>query len=134
MTSARLLVAGSIVIYSAGFMLWYSVTPLGLYPVLDGREMLALARAMASGELAREPFYRAPLYSGVLSLALRSGLDSADLPLFARMLNLVLHWLSAMLVWQISMQTWHRTTAAALATLIVGITKRLKWVSNSISK
>lgn len=40
----------------------YNQTALGESPALDNRQTLELARAMAGGTLAEEPFHRAPLY------------------------------------------------------------------------
>lgn len=119
--SWRLLLGGAMLLYGGGFVLWYSTTPLGLYPVLDGREMLDLARRIAGGELAREPFYRAPLYPALLALPLTLGLDPQHLPLVARLLNLVLHATSAACVWHIARATWRSDGAAAVAFVLFAV-------------
>ena len=48
---ARLAVVGLTLLYATVHLAWYGTTPLGGFPVLDGREMLELARAIAAGEL-----------------------------------------------------------------------------------
>jgi 4-amino-4-deoxy-L-arabinose transferase-like glycosyltransferase len=93
--AARLAITGAVALYGLGFMLWYGGTPLGRAPVLDGREILDLARQIADGTLAHEPFYRAPLYSALLAVPLGLGLDPAWLPAFARTLNFLAHLGSA---------------------------------------
>ena len=64
------LLAAAVVL--AGHFAWWS-DPLGLAPVLDGRELLLLARAMAAGTLPPEPFYRAPLYPAALAGCMQCG-------------------------------------------------------------
>ena len=62
--------ASLVLAYVAGCQLWYGQTPLGLVPIADDRELLALARQIAGDSLPREAFYRAPGYPAVLALAL----------------------------------------------------------------
>lgn len=116
-----LLVGGAVTVYAVGFLLWYSATPLGLYPVLDGREMLALAGAMADGSLPREPLFRAPLYPALLAGLLRLGVAPPDLAFAARMLNGLLHLASTALVWSAARHLWPGAGAAALAALLYGL-------------
>ena len=108
-------------IYSTGFLLWYSATTLGLYPVLDGREHLELARRIASGELPQEPFYRAPLYAAALSWLIKAGVTPASLPFAARAVNGVLHLFSTTLVGLISARLWRSHVAAAISALLFGM-------------
>jgi hypothetical protein len=110
-----------VLIYTAGFLLWYSATPLGLYPVLDGREILELARRIASDELAPEPFYRAPVYPALLSLLIDAGVAVRDLPFAARVLNGACHLANAALVWEIAILMWRNAGAAALACALYGL-------------
>ncbi len=119
--AARLALAGAVAVYTAGFLLWYSATPLGLYPVLDGREMLDLARRIAGGALPAEPFYRAPLYPAVLALMLELGLPQADLAFAARMLNGALHLASTALVWSAARGLWASERGALLAASLFGL-------------
>ena len=113
--------AGAVLTYTAGFLLWYSATPLGLYPVLDGREILALAARIASGELPQEPFYRAALYPALISIFGEAGAAPPDLAFTARVLNGLLHLLNALLVWWIAGALWRSNAASALATLLYGL-------------
>ena len=119
--SYRLAAAGAVLVYTTGFLLWYSATPLGLHPVLDGREMLALAGRIAAGTLSEEPFYRAALYPAVLSLLIDAGIPSSDLPLAARALNGVLHLVNTLLVWRIAGTLWGRQSASTVAALLYGL-------------
>ncbi|MGE0486232.1 MAG: hypothetical protein AB7Q81_18935 [Gammaproteobacteria bacterium] len=116
-----LLVGGAVTVYTAGFLLWYSATPLGLHPVLDGREMLALAEAIATGSLPHEPFYRAPLYPALLAGLMQLGVTADDLAFAARLLNGALHLASTALVWSSARYLWQRPGATALAALLYGL-------------
>ncbi|MEM7542887.1 MAG: hypothetical protein AAF384_15070 [Pseudomonadota bacterium] len=98
----------------------YSLSVLGLYPVLDGREILALSERMATGSLAGEPFYRAPFYPAILSTFLIAGVPFEDLPLAARCFNFLLHLLSTVLIWRLAKQVWQSETAALLAGSLFG--------------
>lgn len=117
----RLLLSGAVLVYTAGFVLWYSATPLGLYPVLDGREMVALAHAIAEGTLPREPFYRAPVYPAVLAGLLEAGWPARELPFAARLLNGALHLLASALVWRLARALWARESPALLAAVLYGL-------------
>ncbi|MBX9605361.1 MAG: glycosyltransferase family 39 protein [Gammaproteobacteria bacterium] len=117
----RLAVGGLIALYALGYLLWYSATPLGLYPVLDGREQLALAGAIARGELPHEPFYRAPLYPALIAQVIDLGAGARDLPLLVRLLNALLHLLNAALVWRLALRVWRAPRAAALAAMLAGL-------------
>lgn len=116
-----LLVGGAVLVYTAGFLLWFSATPLGLHPALDGREMLVLAGAIADGSLVPEPFYRAPLYPALLALLLEAGVPEGDLAFAARMLNGALHLASTALVWRLARRLWAGTGPAALAAGLYGL-------------
>ncbi|MGE9293965.1 MAG: ArnT family glycosyltransferase [Puniceicoccales bacterium] len=107
-------------LYTVGFLVWYSSTALGMSPVLDGRENLQLAAQMASGSLASEPFYRAPLYPFLLSLPLRLGFPAEWMPALARLLNGLFHLINVVLVLRMSQRLWGSTRAAVLSGLLVG--------------
>ncbi len=113
--TCRLVVCGLAVLYCAGHLSWYGGTPLGGYPVLDGREILAMARAMADGTLVAEPFYRAPLYPALISVFLHIGVPDAALPEIARLINLLAHTLSALMVFELAWRLWERRGASLLA-------------------
>lgn len=112
--------AGVVLAYVAGCQLWYGHTPLGLVPVTDDRELLALARQIAGGSLPHEAFYRAPGYSALLALALKLGWPDAGLLGFARLLNSLCHLLTTALCFQLASRLWQRPAAAYLAASLVG--------------
>ena len=66
--------------YALGHLTWYLGTPLGRVPVLDERENIDLALAIAGRTLEHVPFYRAPGYALVLALlrGAESALDAAQ--------------------------------------------------------
>jgi len=109
-----------ILIYALGFLLEYSASVLGLYPVLDAREQLVLAERFAHGTLPAEAFYRAPLYAALLGRLLALGVAVGDLPFAARMLNGSLHLVSTWLVFLIALRVWRARLAAALAAGLFG--------------
>jgi tetratricopeptide (TPR) repeat protein len=116
----RVAVIGLVAVYTTGFLLWYSATPLGLYPILDGREALQLALRMANGDLPAEPFYRAPLYPALLALTLHLGVPYDSLPIVARGINGLCHLVSTVLVWRIAAGTWRRDQAGLVAAGLFG--------------
>lgn len=117
----QLVLALAAVVYVCGFALWYSTTPLGLAPVLDGKENLELARTWAEDGIPAEPFYRAPLYPAILTLFIVAGAPIDDLPLLARALNGLAHLVSALLVGFLSRRIWGTVTAAWTGALITAI-------------
>jgi len=100
---------------------WYSGTVLGLYPVLDGREILALARAIANGDLPAEPFYRAPLYPAILAMMLKLGLPDPALVIGARTFNLVCHIVSTASVYLLGKRVWRSRRSAFVAGALWGL-------------
>ena len=88
---AALLIVGGVVCYVALHLMSVLGDPLVRSPVLDAREIVDLALAIAQGELPREPFYRAPGYAWLLSLLLRAGVSEATLPTLAVLINAMLH-------------------------------------------
>ncbi len=109
------------VLYAVGYLAWYSLTPLGLYPVLDGRELLALAKAISAGTLPKEAFYRAPLYPALLSLFASAGLSDPQLIIAARIVNGACHIVSTVLIMNIAGQIWDRPRSAAVAGILFGL-------------
>ncbi|MDH3282307.1 MAG: hypothetical protein OEQ18_14420, partial [Gammaproteobacteria bacterium] len=116
-----LLVVSATLLYSGGQLAWYSTTPLGLYPVLDGREMLTLAKAIANSTLPEEAFYRAPLYPAILSLFIKAGISDTALIVVARTLNGLCHLTSTLLVMSLSRQLWSSTRAMAVSGVLFGL-------------
>ncbi|MGH8597852.1 MAG: hypothetical protein ACREXT_14440, partial [Gammaproteobacteria bacterium] len=106
--------------YVFGYLLWYSGTPLGHVPLLDEREILALATRIAAGNLPPESFYRAPLYSALLAVPLWLGVNPLALPLLARLFNGVCHLLSVWVVWRLAGVLWRRRAAQIFSATLVG--------------
>ncbi|MGE0336142.1 MAG: hypothetical protein AB7O21_06910 [Gammaproteobacteria bacterium] len=115
-----LVFAGALAIYCAGYLAWYATTALGRMPVLDEREVLAMATQIAHGTLPREAFYRAPLYPALLALPLALGLDAAWLAPVARLLNGLLHLATAWLAWRTAGMLWQSRSAQYIAAALVG--------------
>ncbi len=113
--TARLAVIALALLYGAAHLAWYGTTPLGGFPVLDGREILEMAKAIAGGTLPTEPFYRAPLYPALIALFIKLGVPETFLPDAARLLNLVAHVASATLVFELSRRIWSELRAGLLA-------------------
>jgi hypothetical protein len=110
--SIILLILG--LVYLMGCLLTYSSYPLSQSPQLDAAENITLASQMASGELPKEPFYRAPLYPFILSV-----LAPADWrPLMGMLLGFICHLGSGALVFGIARKTWNRDSAACLASAL----------------
>ena len=117
----RMVVFAATALYAVGYLTWYSLTPLGLYPVLDGRELLALAKAISAGTLPKEAFYRAPLYPAVLSLFASGGLSDPQLIIAARIVNGTSHIVSTVLIMNIADQIWDRPQSVAVAGVLFGL-------------
>ncbi|EDY81747.1 hypothetical protein VDG1235_1365 [Verrucomicrobiia bacterium DG1235] len=99
-----------IALYSLGHLLWYMKTPLGLSPVLDGRENLILAQKIANGSLEPEPFFRAMLYPAII----------AFFPLGHSLLGFFCHLINSGLSMRIARRLWKNDTAGLLAGAFVG--------------
>ena len=107
--------------YAAVYLQWYSATPLGLKPVLDGNEALLFARRIANGELGPDPFFTPPLYPALLSLALQAGLDDSLLPDLARAVNLSCHLISTLCVAYLARRVWRSRRCGFIAGLLWGL-------------
>lgn len=116
-----LVLGGIVILYQVGYHLWYGNTLLGRYPVLDGREILLLAEAMAGGHLPAEPFYRAPLYSGLLSIFYSLGLNTETVLWLSRFVNLVAHLGGATATGYLAYWFWGSTRAGWIAFLVAGV-------------
>lgn len=101
--------------YAVAYCFWYGATSMGAHPVLDGKENLQLAWAVADASLPGEPFYRAPLYPLIISLGMGLGLPESLWPDFARLINLVAWVVSLWLVARLAMQLWANQRAALAA-------------------
>jgi hypothetical protein len=107
--------------YGGGYLIWYLGTPLGRAPQLDGRENLALAAQIADGTLPREPFYRAMLYPGVLTVPLLLGWSTESLPTFAAIFGLLCHFAATLAVAQLAAQLWAGLRANWAARVAAGL-------------
>ena len=119
--SARLAVIGTALLYGAAHLAWYGSTPLGGFPVLDGREILELAKSIAAGSLPAEPLYRASLYPAVIALFIKLGISESFLPDVARLLNLLSHVVSATLIFELSRRVWADLRAGVLAGMLYAL-------------
>jgi len=106
--------------YAMGHLGWYLGTPLGRVPVLDERENLDLAAAIASGNLPQAPFYRAPGYALALACLRWAGVSVGGLFPAALLLGAALHAACAALVSRISGR-WFGGGAALCAGLLVAL-------------
>jgi 4-amino-4-deoxy-L-arabinose transferase-like glycosyltransferase len=106
--------------YALGHLDWYLSTPLGRVPVLDERENLDLAAAIAGGTLPAAPFYRAPAYALVLACMRWMGVPAAGLFPAALLLGAGLHALNAALVAGIA-RRWFGGRAGLLGGLVFGL-------------
>lgn len=89
--------------------------PMGQVAQLDAREQQVMAKQMANGTLPAEPFYRAPLWAGVLSIFYRLGMTDEDTLAAGQALNLILHALAAWAVAGAAMNLWRSKKTAVLA-------------------
>lgn len=106
-----LLIGGGVLLYQAAFHAWYGGSLLGRYPVLDGREILLLAEAIATGQLPAEPFYRAPLYSSVLAPFYGLGISEEGVIWIARLINLLSHLGGAIAIGWLARWFWQDSRA-----------------------
>jgi tetratricopeptide (TPR) repeat protein len=98
------------------FLVWLVLAgdPLVLAPQLDAAENLALARQIETGQLPQEPFYRSPVYPGLLSLLHPVGMR----PFLGSLLGIACHLLNGGLIWLIArrlqLREWGCFLGAAL--------------------
>ena len=106
--------------YALGHLDWYLGTPLGRVPVLDERENLDLAAAIAGGTLPPSPFYRAPGYALVLAGLRTLGVSAGGLFPAALLFGVALHALNAGLVAGVA-RRWFGSGAALAAGLLFAL-------------
>ncbi len=104
--------------YALAHLGWYLGTPLGRVPVLDERENLDLAAAIAGRSLPAEPFYRAPGYALVLAGIRALGVSQAGLFPAALLLGAALHAANAALVAAIARRWFGNGAALAAGALL----------------
>jgi len=108
----------TIAIYCIAHWMWYLGTPLGISPALDGQENLLLAKDIATGRLADEPFYRAMLYPALLALL---GKLTPNLVTIASLLGLISHLANAVLAMLIADCIWKNRLSTIIAGILVGL-------------
>jgi hypothetical protein len=106
--------------YALGHLDWYLATPLGRVPVLDERENLDLAAAIAGRVLPAAPFYRAPAYPLVLACLRWAGVSAQGIFPAALLLGAGLHALNAALVAGIA-RRWFGGRAGLIGGLLFGL-------------
>jgi 4-amino-4-deoxy-L-arabinose transferase-like glycosyltransferase len=106
--------------YAVGHLGWYLGTPLGQVPVLDERENLSLAEAIAGGTLPAEPFYRAPGYALLLAFLRALSVTAGGLFPVALALGAMLHALNAGLIARLA-RGWLGDRAALAAGLLAAL-------------
>lgn len=115
-----LVVLGATLAYTIAALGEYAATPLGRVALLDSRENLELARQIAEASLPAEPFYRAPLYAGLLALLLDLGWPEHALADGARLVNALAHLLATAVVHGTAGRLWRDRRAAALGAVLFG--------------
>ena len=106
--------------YALGHLDWYLGTPLGRVPVLDERENIDLAAAIAGGSLPAVPFYRAPGYALVLACMRWMGISAAGIFPAALLLGAVLHAANAALVASVG-RRWFGDRAGLIGGILFGL-------------
>ena len=106
--------------YASAHLTWYARTPMGQFPVLDGGEMLDLARNLAAGEHAHNGAYRAVLYPWVLSRFATPLSSNTELVRLARIINLFFHLGTVTVLFWGAWRFWGSLSAALLASLLYG--------------
>jgi hypothetical protein len=115
-------VLGLAILACAGLHLrFYLASPSGRFPVLDGAENMALAQQIAAGTLPAEPFFRAMLYPGLLSLFLLAGVGMDMLPAVAGIVGCGLHLGSTVFVYWIARRAWASARAGLLSAALFGL-------------
>jgi hypothetical protein len=107
-------------VYALGHLNWYLGTPLGRVPVLDERENLDLAAAIAGGTLPAAPFYRAPGYALLLAGMRSVGISAGGIFPAALLLGAGLHAAGAALVACIA-RRWFGVAAALVSGLLYAL-------------
>lgn len=110
----------AVALYGIFYLSWYWLTPLGMTPVLDGAENIALAEKIYQGTLPIEPFYRAMLYPFMLSLLRFVGVEPDVMMSAAGLIGMFFHLLTTFLVARIALVLWKSETASLLGGALYG--------------
>lgn len=109
-----------VLVYGFLYLGWYWSTPLGMTPVLDGAENIALADKIYQRTLPAEPFYRAMLYPFLLACLRFVGIETDVMMSAAGLLGMFFHILTTLLVARIAFILWKTETASLLAGALYG--------------
>ena len=107
-------------LYVALYLRVFLGSSMGRFPVLDGAENIQLAARIAQGALPAEPFYRAMLYPGLLSLFLRTGVSVDWLPVAAGLLGAICHLGATFCVYRLARRAWGSGKAGFVAAALYG--------------
>ncbi len=118
--SAPLLLLFAVGLYVTAYVVEFLASPSGRFPMLDAAEHLELARQIAAGTLPAEPFFRAMLYPGLLSLFLRVGVSVDSLPIVASVLGVAFHLGSTLCVYMLARRAWFSGRAGIAAAILFG--------------
>ena len=110
----------SVLFYGFFYMNWYWATPLGMMPVLDGAENMALAEKIYQGNLPAEPFYRAMLYPLMLAFFRFVGVEQDLMMSVAGLVGLLFHLLTTLLVIKTALLLWKSENAALFGGVLYG--------------
>jgi len=110
--------------YGAVFAFAFTGDWLGTEPVLDARENIAWAQAIASGDAPAEPMYRALLYPWILA---RLPVSAEALPQAATWLGIALHWLNAGLAGALAGRMWASRRCGRIAGLLYAVYPAALW-------
>ena len=109
-----------VLVYGFLYLGWYWSTPLGMTPVLDGAENIALAEKIYQRTLPAEPFYRAMLYPFLLACLRYIGVEADVMMSAAGLLGMFFHILTTLLVARIAFIIWKTETASLLGGALYG--------------
>ena len=106
--------------YALACLSFYRATPLGQVALLDAREQQVLARQISTERLPSEPYYRAPLWAGVLSIFYRLGMNDDGVLLAGQLTNIALHLLATLAIYFTALKLWNKRLGALLAAGLYG--------------
>ena len=109
-----------VLVYGFLYLGWYWSTPLGMTPVLDGAENIALAEKIYQGTLPAEPFYRAMLYPALLACLRFLGIGADEMMPAVGLLGMFFHALTTLLVVRLSLIIWKTEYAGLLSGILYG--------------
>lgn len=109
------------ILFTVAYLPAYWATPLGQAPQVDAKENLALAEQIASGEVPREPMYRAMLYPWLLSHFLNVGVPPEWMPFVASLFGAFCHIAATVFTALLAARLWSSSRAGLLGGLLYGL-------------